>query len=158
MDLDFLYSVPDEWKYGVLFLFAALPWLEVFVVIPLGILMGLSPIPVALAGFLGNLIPILLIGLLFKKWQEWRQKRGKSIEPSPKWARAQKIWDRYGVPGLSLLAPIIIGTDIATILALSFGSPRKWVVAWMTVSLAVWSIVLTVGTVYGFDFITYLTA
>nr|WP_144939076.1 hypothetical protein [Aneurinibacillus sp. XH2] len=58
-------------------------------------------------------------------------------------------------PGLALLAPAIVGTDIAAILALSFGSPRKSVLIWMTASLAIWTMLLAYGTVYGLSFVEY---
>ena len=44
--------------------------------------------------------------------------------------------------GLALLAPILVGTDIAAVLALTFGSNRTHVISWMTVSLAVWTVIL----------------
>lgn len=155
--LEAIMEVNDTLKYVILFLLAAAPWLEVFLVVPLGIIIGLSPIIVALLGFLGNWFVIILITLLFHKLTEWwRKRKGKEMGNERKRSRAKKIWDRYGVPGLAILAPTIVGTDIATILALSFGSSKKWVFGWMTVSLALWTIVLALGTVYGIDFVGYL--
>ncbi|OAB41684.1 hypothetical protein PGLA_15530 [Paenibacillus glacialis] len=46
------------WKYVVLFVLAALPWLDVFLVVPLGISWGLSPIGVGIIGFAGNLLTV----------------------------------------------------------------------------------------------------
>ena len=37
---------------------------------------------------------------------------------------------------------ILVGTDIAAVLALTFGSNRTHVISWMTVSLAVWTVIL----------------
>jgi hypothetical protein len=67
--------------------------------------------------------------------------------------RARGIWLKYGLPGLALLAPALVGTDIAAVLALAFGSPRRDVMIWMTISLVLWSIALTVSAVYGFSFV-----
>ncbi|MGN7382221.1 Predicted membrane protein [Chlamydia abortus] len=159
MGIDWFNGVNETWGYVLVFLLAAAPWLEVFLVVPLGILAGLSPVPVALLGFAGNFIPIALIAIWFKKWTEWRAKRKGMTEEeqmnSRKRSRAKKVWDRYGMPGLALLAPAIVGTDIAAILALSFGSPRKSVLIWMTASLAIWTILLAYGTVYGLSFVEY---
>lgn len=163
------------WQYVVLFLLAAAPWLEVFLVVPLGIAWGLNPAAVAVTGFVGNWIPVLLIALFFRQFTAWRAKRrarkaalaaaqsggttgeavsassGKAAE-SKKHRRAKRIWERYGIPGLALTAPAIVGTDIAALLALTFGSSPRWVLLWMTVSLALWSVLLAVGSVYGLEF------
>ncbi|GIP31237.1 small multi-drug export protein [Paenibacillus sp. J2TS4] len=157
--MDWFSGVNEIWGYVLVFLLAAAPWLEVFLVVPLGIIAGLSPVPVALLGFAGNFIPLILITFLFQKWTEWRAKRrGTTVEEqmhSRKRSRAKRIWDRFGMPGLALLAPAIVGTDIATILALSFGSPKKSVLIWMTISLAIWTVLLAYGTVYGLFFIDF---
>ncbi|UHA72235.1 small multi-drug export protein [Paenibacillus sp. 481] len=155
MDFQYLNSIPEVWQYVALFILAALPWLEVIFVIPIGVVLGLSPLMVAIVGFLGNWITILLIGLLFHKFDQWREKRGKS-KSTAKWTRARKIWDRYGVPGLALLGPLLIGTDIAAFIALALGSPRRWVMIWMTLSLVFWTVLLTYASIYGIDFVQYL--
>jgi Mg2+/citrate symporter len=173
--IDWINQTEGIWTYIVLFLLSAAPWLEVFLVIPLGVGMGLDPIAVAVTGFIGNWIPILLIGVFFKQLSMWlasrkerkRLKRAlvegdtyseiddasEQEQQDKKHRRARGIWVKYGLPGLALLAPAIIGTDIAAILALAFGSPRRLVMIWMTISLLLWSIVLAVGSVYGFSFV-----
>mgnify|MGYP007126046606 CR=1 FL=1 len=57
---------------------------------------------------------------------------------------------------LALIAPAIVGTDIAAILALSFGSSKRWVMMWITISLALWTIVLAVGSYCGFGYMNLL--
>lgn len=178
--MEWVQETEGLWTYFVLFLLAAAPWLEVFLVIPLGVGIGLNPLAVAITGFIGNWIPIILIVLFFKKLSEWRERRkerkrlkeiayeqatyvgsGLSTEEEniiqeehgKKRQRARKLWDKYGIPGFSLLAPILVGTDIAMILALAFGSPRRPLLIWMTISLLLWSIVLTVLTIQGIQFI-----
>ncbi|MGG1597528.1 small multi-drug export protein [Paenibacillus naphthalenovorans] len=172
------------WQYVVVFLMAAAPWLDVFVVVPLGVAWGLNPFGVSIVAFVGNWIPLLLLALFFREFTAWRArvkarkalKRQMAAEASgggstaieegsseaassdlagspKKYRRARQIWEKYGVPGLALLAPALVGTDIATLLALSFGSSRRWVMSWMTVSLLVWTVLMAVGSVYGLGFI-----
>lgn len=71
---------------------------------------------------------IVLLGLFFKQIAEWRtaRKHKKGImSPTKRETRSREIWDKYGIPGLALLAPILVGTDIAAILALTFGSSKS---------------------------------
>lgn len=153
--IEWIQQTDGIWPYIVLFLLAAAPWLDVFLVVPLGIVAGLSPVAVAIIGFAGNFLLVLLLGLFFKQFSKWNTNRKlkKGITTtSKKETRARRIWERYGLPGLALLAPLIVGTDIAALLALSVGSSRKRVIQWMAVSLAVWTIVMALGSVYGFSY------
>ncbi|WP_019534959.1 small multi-drug export protein [Paenibacillus ginsengihumi] len=153
------------WEYLALFGLAAAPWLEVFLVVPLGIAWGLSPIPVSIVGFIGNWIPVLLIGFFFTQISGWWKRRRarklgiseeEALTSGKKMSRARKIWDRYGTPGLALIAPVIVGTDIAALLALAFGSSKRWVMLWITIGLAAWTVILAVGSYYGFGYIKFL--
>ena len=153
------------WEFLVLFGLALTPWLEVFIVVPLGIAWGLHPVSVSIVGFVGNWIPVLAIGFFFAQISRWfRRRRARKLGISEEEAltagkkatRARKIWDRYGMPGFALLAPAIVGTDIAALLALAFGSSKRWVMIWITLSLAVWTVVLAAGAYYGLDYMNLL--
>ncbi|UTR08951.1 small multi-drug export protein [Evansella sp. LMS18] len=69
------------WQYILIFVMAATPWLEILIVIPIGIAMGLNPYMVGIVSFIGNFLPIILIVYLLKwfqqtKWyQDWQEKR-----------------------------------------------------------------------------------
>lgn len=147
------------WQFVVIFVVAFAPWLDVSVVVPIGVAWGLPPFGVAITAFTGNLLLVLLLGFFFKQFYTWREKRRKAKginTPSKTETRSRKIWDRYGIPGLAFLAPILVGTDIAAVLALTFGSSRTQVISWMTVSLAVWTAIFTIGSVYGFSYLNVI--
>ncbi|WP_026696124.1 small multi-drug export protein [Peribacillus kribbensis] len=154
--LDWAQHAGSAWQYVVLFIFSAAPWVDVSLMVPLGILWGLPPIPVSIVVFLGNFLLIILLGIFFKRISAWRKSR-MELKGSSKMfkqeTRSRKIWEKYGIPGLALLAPVIIGTDIAAILALSFGSSKLRVVVWMTISLGIWTVIFAIGSVYGFSFL-----
>ena len=156
--------VQHWWEYLLLFGLAITPWLEVFLVVPLGIAWGLNPVLVSIVGFVGNWIPVLLIGFFYTQISRWIKRRRarklgiseeEALTSGKKVTRARQIWDRYGTPGLALIAPAIVGTDIAALLALAFGSSKRWVMIWMTISLAVWTVILAVGTFYGLTYMDW---
>jgi Putative small multi-drug export protein. len=149
------------WQYVILFVLAALPWLDVFLVVPLGIAWGLSPIAVGIIGFIGNLLTVILLCIFSQQFAAWRERRrvakGKERGSlSTREMRAKKLWERYGLPVLALLAPVAVGTDIAAAIALVLGSTPKRVFGWMAVSLAVWSTVMAVGAVYGLGYMNWI--
>jgi Ca2+/H+ antiporter, TMEM165/GDT1 family len=147
------------WEYLTVFVMAATPLLELLVVIPIGIGYGLHPVPVAFVVFLGNTLPVLGIVLLFEQWRAWRVRRaaaaaqpgGVGEAESGRQRRARDLWRRYGLAGLALLAPLLTGVHLAAVMALALGSPRRATAAWMTASIAVWTVGVTAVTVAGIE-------
>jgi Ca2+/H+ antiporter, TMEM165/GDT1 family len=142
------------WEYLTVFALAATPLLELIVVIPLGIGYGLDPLGVAVVTLLGNGLPILGIVLLFDRWRAWRARRGDAVGAATeagRWARARRLWDRYGIPGLALLAPLVTGVHLATVAALTLGSPRRLVLGWMSASILVWTVGVTFAVLGGLE-------
>lgn len=134
-------------RYGLIFLLAAVPLLEILVVIPLGVGLGSQPALVALAAFLGNVLPIYGIIVGHQRIDAFLAGRRESTDSSSRRKRAKQLWNRYGLPGLAVASPIITGVHLAALLALGLGSTRRSTAVWMTASIAVWTVVITVGSV-----------
>ena len=68
-----------------------------------------------------------------------REKKGKEPE-SPRLAKALKAFDKYGIYGLALLGPALIGTQFAALGAVAAGvKPLKASIV-VTVGMVVWII------------------
>ncbi len=141
------------WSYVVVFVAAAVPIVEILVVIPAGILAGMPPVPTALAALAGNLATVALVAVagdkLFARWRRRRPQKDRAT--SRRAQRARDAAHRWGVPGLALLAPLTTGTHVATVAALATGARRPRVLWWMAAGLAVWASAVTVTTVVGVD-------
>lgn len=145
------------WEYIVVFTLAAIPWFEIAAVIPLGILRGLQPVAVAAVAFFGNLSTIVLLIYLYEKAKSYLdKKKGPKTEEGKRGRRAKRIWNKYGLPGLAMLGPVLIGIHIAAFIGLSLGAKKNWVLLWMTVSLVIWSVVFGFGSYYGIEGIKLL--
>lgn len=142
------------WEYFLVFLGAAIPWLEIALVIPLGIVAGLSPFWVILLAFIGNMVTVIPLIIGFDKFKVWWMKRqeAKGKSASKQSERAKRIWSKYGLPGLALLGPILIGTHIAAFIGMTLGANRKMTTLWLGVSIALWALVFGILTSLGFDF------
>ncbi len=134
------------WQYFLVFLAAATPWLEIMLVIPVAIGLGLAPIPVTLISFIGNALPVFGIVALFRQWERRRGPVRRNWSP-----RARRVWDRYGLPGIALAGPVITGIHLATVMALALQANRRSTIVWMSLSLAIWSVVTLVVTLAGFE-------
>lgn len=199
----------------IAFLLAATPWVELLVVVPLGIARGLDPILLGAVVITGNTATILPVLWLHGRWRTWRAQRAATRaaaanpapppvsgasgasgvsgaseaenhvhttppdEPGPvselaasaegdpretpiaeetddsfstrRGARAQRLWQRYGLPGVALLAPLVTGVHLAAAVALVAGATRRAVFIWFTASIVLWTIGVTVISILGVE-------
>jgi hypothetical protein len=63
--------------------------------------------------------------------------------------RVERLWNRYGVPGMALQAPMLTGAPLATIISLGLGALPRNLLVWMSVSLLLWGAVLTGAAALG---------
>ncbi|MFC6039244.1 small multi-drug export protein [Paenisporosarcina macmurdoensis] len=142
------------WEYFLVFLGAAIPWLEMALVIPLGIIRGLNPFWVVIVGFVGNMVTVMALIIGYDRFNLWLSKRreGKEQKESKRSDRAKKIWNKYGLPGMLLLGPVLIGTHIAAFIGMTLGASKRQTTIWSVISIALWALVFGILTSLGFDF------
>ena len=132
----------EEWGLIGIFIAGAIPWMEAIAVVPSGIILGLDPIATVIAAALGNAITIFIFAYLGAsiraKIIERRIAKGKSAE-SPKFEKALKAFDRYGIYGMAFLGPIIIGTQFAAAASVAAGVKALRVSILITASMILWA-------------------
>jgi hypothetical protein len=141
-------------QYGLVFLFAALPWVEILAVIPVAIGVGLNPVTSGVVAFAGNAGSVYVLLLSHRRIARWRGRRRPEAETDEdattrrrEWARG--VWDRYGLPGISFAAPVLTGVHLAALLALAAGSRPRTIGGWMTAGIAAWTVALVAGSAFG---------
>ena len=139
----------------VVFLAAATPWLEVLFVVPAAIIAGLpapTVVVVAAAGNVATLVPLVFGLERMRAW--WRRRRGAPDAPgagSPRGERARRVFDRYGLPGLAVLGPLVTGVHVAALAAIAVGAPRRATAVWLSGGVAVWAVLTGALTVFGVE-------
>ncbi|WP_406656198.1 small multi-drug export protein [Methanolobus sp. ZRKC2] len=140
--------------YVLVFILAAIPWIELLLVIPVGVAIGLNPLAVAVLAATGNLATVYLLVFahdsLSSFWKKFRL-NDNDTEPEGRKRRAMRTWDTYGLPGLAMIAPIATGTHLAALIALSLGSRKYSVILWMSLSILLWTVVVTIISYYGIE-------
>jgi uncharacterized membrane protein len=138
--------------YLAVFVAAATPWLEVLFVVPAGLLAGLGTVPtvvIAAAGNIATLVPVVLLGERLRAWLDRRrERRGRDDRGA---GRAARVMERYGLPGLAALGPLVTGAHLAALVATGSGAGPRRTLAWMAAGVAVWSVAAGVLTVLGID-------
>jgi hypothetical protein len=121
--------------------------------IPAGVGLGLSPLVAAAAawaGYTGIAATMVGVGEPARKWMHGRFRL--SPQPDPKklfW----RIWQRAGLPGLGLLAPVTCGPFLAALLALTLGERPGRVVLWVGLGVVPWCILFALLTLFGVRFL-----
>ncbi|SFB94576.1 Putative small multi-drug export protein [Halobiforma haloterrestris] len=137
-------------RYLLVFVFAAIPVIEILVVVPIAIGLGLDPVVTGVVAFAGNVLSVYALIACYRRVAAWlRRRRGDRSEPSDRYARARRLWDRYGLPGLAVGGPVLAGVHVAALVALLAGSRSRLVAAWMTAGIFAWTIVLVAVSAYG---------
>lgn len=146
----------EQWGLFGIFLAGAIPWMEAIAVVPSGIALGLNPIATVIAAVLGNAITIFVFAYagssIRARISRRRLAKGKSSE-SPRFEKAVKAFDRYGIYGMAALGPVIIGTQFAAAASVAAGVKPLRVSLLVTASMVIWSIVLAIVMVtFDIDF------
>ncbi len=150
-------------KLAAVFGLGAAPWFEIIVAVPAGVVMGLTPVVATAAAVAGNVLSVVALVAVLPRLKDWvtktflSRKRQEGEEAvSPRQKRFQYLWNRYGVAGAGLGAPVITGTHLAIVLCVILGASAGRTLAWTTIGIVLWGVVLAVGCHLGLEGIRYL--
>jgi hypothetical protein len=130
--------------FGV-FLAGAIPWFEAIAVVPAGIIFGLDPVLTVIAAATGNIITIAVFAYGGNAIRSWiirrRVAKGKTAE-SPKLIKAQQAFDKYGIYGMAVLGPILIGTQFAATVSVAAGVKPLKVTVLVSTAMVIWAVAI----------------
>jgi hypothetical protein len=128
-----------------IFLAGAIPWFEAIAVVPAGIIFGLDPVLTLLFAAAGNILTIAVFAYGGGAIRNWiisrRVAKGKEAE-SPKFAKAQQAFDKYGIFGMAALGPILIGTQFAAAASVAAGVKPLKVTVLVSAAMVIWAAVI----------------
>lgn len=134
--------------YLTLMLLASVPWIEASFAVPVAVLAGANPILSFVVGMFGNMVTLLLAVIFSAQIKAWLNKRKRMKSTS----RAKNTFEKYGLVGAALLGPILLGSHIVAIIAISLNIPKWQTFIYVTLGTALWAILLSVLAYYGVDF------
>lgn len=111
----------------------------------IGVIAGV-PLPVAmLAAIAGTLVSMLAFVFAASTARRTVLARRASAdgdatpEPSARRQRVKRMLDRFGVPGVSLLGPMVVPNQFTSSILVSLGANRTAVIVWTSISIVMWS-------------------
>jgi len=138
--MDFLTSILTVFIAGLV---------ELWLAIPLGLILKLSPLITAVASALGSIAASVIVAYtgadLRSRFLKWRYRTDRDLKES----RIYKIWNNYGIIGLGLTSPLLFGSPLGTALGIVLGANRNRLLVWMSVGIVFWSVGLTVALYLG---------
>lgn len=139
----------------------------------LGFLYFITAIPVAVAagvslslaaglawfGYCGGTVLVTLLGVPLRTWIMKKMKLSlapHSLISSKSDSRTKKFfwkaWDRYGLLGTALIAPVTVGPQIATLLLLALGQSPQKIILFISLGALPW-VAFFVGMIkFGFHY------
>jgi membrane protein DedA with SNARE-associated domain len=111
--------------------------------IPVGFILEMHPILVCTMTILGASLGVSLIYLLGSRLKQRILQSIQRKSFNRKQQKIHKIFNRYGVPGLGMLATLVVGPALTMVLGLTIVKNGKVLLLWTTIGIVVWSVLLT---------------
>lgn len=163
-------QVPELVQPLIVALAGAVPFIEGEGAASIGIIGGIHPVIAAIAGILGNFLCVLVLVLLSSGARNAVVSRNHArkarlaaaggatgsvtvadaedeADGSRSAARKVKFrraLDRYGVPGVSLLGPLLLPTQFTATMLAASGVSKARVLIWQAVAIIGWTTILSV--------------
>ena len=115
--------------------------IELWLAIPAGLGLQLGPIATVTTAAVGAALGVLIILILGEHMRNWLLKKGLIRDRQN--GRISRIWDSYGVAGLGLLAPWVVGAPLGTTMGITLGAPAVRLFFWMSLGIIICSFALT---------------
>jgi hypothetical protein len=133
---------------SIILIFAASVF-ELWLAIPLGFVMEVNPVLIAIISAAGSILSAFVVTILGdnlrNRFLKWKYEDEKALEKS----RLYEIWNKYGVIGLGLLSPLLFGAPLGAAVGIALGAEKERLLLWMSIGIVLWSISLTLAGVMG---------
>jgi len=167
---DLVAQVPEIVQPLIVALAGAVPFIEGEGAASIGIIGGIHPVIAAIAGMTGNFLCVLVLVLLssgarnavVNRNQERKARLAaaggvtggavvveaeadeESSRSAARKAKFRRALDRYGVPGVSLLGPLLLPTQFTATMLAASGVSKARVLIWQAVAIIGWTTILSV--------------
>ncbi|TSI19720.1 hypothetical protein [Brevibacterium aurantiacum] len=149
---EFAGSIPDWLQWAGIILVSAIPFVESYFGAVIGVAIGLNPVVAIMMAIIGNVVSMLAVvygaGAIRDKATK---NNGKDAESSPKRQRLKRMFDKFGVPGVSLLGQTLLPSQITSMAMVGFGADRNAVAFWQIISIILWGVLFGVLATLGIE-------
>lgn len=135
----FIESLEPVWQWLGVLLVSMIPFVESYGGAFLGILAGVIYYIAIPAAIIGNIVSMIITVSAADKIRFFAVK-DKELDLTPKQTKFKKTFDKFGIPGVSLLGQTILPSQITSGLMVGFGASRQKVIFWQIISITIWGV------------------
>lgn len=117
--------------------------------IPMGLAFRFSLPAAGIITIVGAELAVLLVLLLGAPIQAWATRRFPGWIEKTREGRVGRVWQRFGMPGLGLISPVMPGAPQSVVIALALGAKPARIFFWVSVGLWLWGGLVMGGIALG---------
>lgn len=169
---DLVARVPELVQPLIVALAGAVPFIEGEGAATIGIIGGINPVVAVISAIIGNFLCVAVLVLASSGARRAIVRRTRSRQavltggpaasesegaladdarPSSRKEKFQRALERYGVPGVSLLGPLLLPTQFTATMLAATGIGKARILIWQAIAIIGWTTVIAVivsGAVY----------
>jgi hypothetical protein len=115
--------------------------LSLWASIPAGMALGVNAVAVVITAAVSYACGVALVVLVGQPARDWILRRFGGKASSNPDSAIRRAWNRYGLIGLALLAPVTTGAQIGTIIGMSLNAPPRRLFVLMSLGGLLWAII-----------------
>lgn len=151
-------------QYTLIFFTSMVPFLEVFLTVPMAIIVfNFPPVVVLIVAILGNVASVCVfvffgaqmykgLNIIYNKLR----KSDKDKTPTEINPRIKRTFDRYGATGVCFLSSILFSSQVGAGAMTSLGAKRSQVFIWTNLGVGTLAVVMATLSVAAEGFVTTL--
>ena len=147
---EFAGAIPVWLQWAGILLVSAIPFVESYFGSVIGVVIGMHPVVAILMAVIGNVISMLVFVYGAGAIRD-RATKNRRAEEKPKRQRLKRMFDKFGVPGVSLLGQTLLPSQITSSAMVGFGANRNVVAIWQVVSIILWGVLFGVLATLGIE-------
>lgn len=142
---DFVLGLPEAVQFLGVALAAMVPFVENYGAVIIGSVAGIPIWATVAMAVIGNVAVIALVTLIAGRTRDAvlaRKAQPDAAGPADT-ARSQRVralFDRYGIPGVTLLGMLLVPTHFIAVTLVSFGCSRTGVIVWHAIAITIYAV------------------
>ena len=136
----------EQWGALGVFIASVIPFVDAIAMVPVGIALGVNPYLAVIGDAIAIVVFAYLSSTMRNRIIKRREAKGKTGE-SPKFEKAVRMFDKYGIYGMAIAAPALIGTQIAAMASVAAGVKPFRASTLIIASTLIWSAGIAIAMV-----------
>lgn len=101
----------------------------------------------------GAEIAVVLVLLMGKPIQDYLLRKYPAWLEKTRSGKAGAIFQKYGMAGLGLIAPVMPGAPQAALIGLALSARPGKILLWVTAGIVLWALIVTLGLILGMEYV-----